>query len=409
MTAAIDADRLWSSLMAMAEIGKTPGGGVRRLALSDEDRAARDRLAGWLTEAGLAVRVDDLGNMYGRRAGADSRAAPVVFGSHLDTVPTGGRFDGVLGVMGALEVVRALDDAGIRTRAPLDVVNWTNEEGARFAPAMLASGVVSGRFTREEAYAARDAGGRTFGDELARIGYAGEPANRLRDCAAYLELHVEQGPVLERAHSQVGVVDGIEGISWSRIDVTGRAAHAGPTPMPDRHDALVAAARLVLLLRDGAGRLAGVRTTVGRLDVSPNTINVVPGRVEMTLDVRSPRDNGLDAALAAADRACARVAELDRVEVRREEFWRSPVTPFSSKVITAVAGAAKARGFSATRLWAGAGHDAKYMADRYPAGMIFVPSQDGLSHNEAEWTPPEDCARGAAVLLDAVLALAGTA
>jgi beta-ureidopropionase / N-carbamoyl-L-amino-acid hydrolase len=215
--------------------------------------------------------------------------------------------------------------------------------------------------------------------------------------------------VLERAHSQVGVVDGIEGISWSRIDVTGRAAHAGPTPMPDRHDALVAAARLVLLLRDGAGRLAGVRTTVGRLDVSPNTINVVPGRVEMTLDVRSPRDNGLDAALAAADRACVRVAELDRVEVRREEFWRSPVTPFSSKVIAAVAGAAKARGFSATRLWAGAGHDAKYMADRYPAGMIFVPSQNGLSHNEAEWTPPGDCARGAAVLLDAVLALAGTA
>lgn len=405
----ISADRLWSSLMAMAEIGRTPAGGVRRLALSDEDRAARDLLGEWLTAAGLTVRVDDLGNMYARRPGADSAAAPIVFGSHLDTVPTGGRFDGVLGVLGALEVIRALNDAAVRTRAPLEVVNWTNEEGARFAPAMLASGVVAGRFAREEAYAARDQDGRAFGDELTRIGYRGEAANRLRECAGYLEYHVEQGPVLERARTQIGVVEGIEGISWNRIEVTGRAAHAGPTPMPDRRDALVAAARLVLLLRDGAERLRGVRATVGRLDVSPNTINVVPGRVEMSLDVRSPRDDGLEAALSAADRACARVAELDRVEVRRTEFWRSPATPFAQTVIAAVAGAAKSRGFSAKRLWAGAGHDAKYMADRYPAGMIFVPSKDGLSHNEAEWTPPEDCARGAAVLLDAVLALAGAA
>jgi N-carbamoyl-L-amino-acid hydrolase len=408
---AVDGERLWSSLMAMAEIGKSAGGGVRRLALSDEDRAARERLAGWLAGAGLAVRVDDVGNMYGRRpaegAADGEEAAPVVFGSHLDTVPTGGRFDGALGVLGALEVVRALNDAGIRTRAPLEVVNWTNEEGARFAPAMLASGVVCGRFTCEEAYAARDADGRTFGDELARIGYRGDPASRLSRCAAYLELHVEQGPVLERAHTQVGVVEGIEGISWNRIAVTGRAAHAGPTPMPDRRDALVAAARLVLLLRDTADRLPGIRTTVGRLDVSPNTVNVVPGRVDLTLDVRAARDDRLDAALEAADRACARVASLDRVEVRREEFWRSPVTPFAPAVIAAVAGAVEGRGFSAQRLWAGAGHDAKYMADRYPAGMIFVPSKDGLSHNEAEWTSPEDCARGAAVLLDAVLALAG--
>ena len=408
-SAAVDAGRLWSSLMTMAEIGRTTGGGVRRLALTDEDRAARDRLAEWLAAAGLAVRVDDLGNMYGRRAGADAGTAPVVFGSHLDTVPTGGRFDGVLGVMGALEVVRALDDAGIRTRAPLEVVNWTNEEGARFAPAMLASGVVCGRFTREEAYAARDGDGRMFGDELARIGYQGETAHRLRECAAYLELHVEQGPVLERARRQVGVVEGIEGISWNRIEVTGRAAHAGPTPTPDRRDALVAAAKIVLLARDAAERLDGVRTTVGRVEVSPNTINVVPGRVEMTLDVRSPRDAGLDEALRAADEACRAVEETDRVEARRAEFWRSPVTPFADRVVATVAGAAEGRGYSARRLWAGAGHDAKYMADRYPAGMIFVPSQDGLSHNEAEWTPPEDCARGAAVLLDAVLALAGTA
>ena len=393
----------------MAEIGKTPAGGVRRLALSDADRAARDRLAGWLRDGGLMVRVDDLGNMYGRRAGSDPSAAPVVFGSHLDTVPTGGRFDGALGVLGALEAVRALDDAGVRTTAPLEIVNWTNEEGARFAPAMLASGVVCGRFTREEAYAARDDGGRTFGEELARIGYRGAAEHRLRECAAYVELHVEQGPVLERAGIQVGVVEGIEGISWSRVEVSGRAAHAGPTPTADRRDALVAAARLVLLARDAAEHLDGVRTTIGHVEVSPNTVNVVPGRVEMTLDVRCPRDAGLDDALRAADEACRAVADQDRVEVRRAEFWRSPVTPFSPRVVAAVAGAAAGRGFSTMRLWAGAGHDAKYMADRYPAGMIFVPSKDGLSHNEAEWTPPEDCARGAAVLLDAVLALAGPA
>ncbi|HKX18810.1 MAG TPA: Zn-dependent hydrolase [bacterium] len=403
----VNRDRLWSSLMAMAEIGKTPTGGVRRLALSDADRDARDRLATWLREAGLAVRVDDLGNMYGRRAGSDTGAAPVVFGSHLDTVPTGGRFDGVLGVMGALETVRALNDAEVRTRAPLEIVNWTNEEGARFAPAMLASGVVSGRFTCEEAYAARDDGGRTFGEELARIGYRGGVDHRLRACAAYLELHVEQGPVLERARSQIGIVEGIEGISWNRVEVTGRAAHAGPTPTADRRDALVAAAKLVLLARDAAEHLDGVRTTVGHIEVSPNTVNVVPGRVEMTLDVRSPRDAGLDEVLRAADEACRGIADLDRVAVRRAEFWRSPVTPFSPRVIEAVAGAAAGRGFSATRLWAGAGHDAKYMADRYPTGMIFVPSKDGLSHNEGEWTPPEDCARGAEVLLDAVLGLAG--
>ena len=405
----VDQDRLWSSLMAMAEIGKTPAGGVRRLALSDPDRAARDLLTAWLAEAGLTVRVDDLGNIYGRRPGGDSGAAPVVFGSHLDTVPTGGRFDGALGVMGALEAVRALEDAGVRTRAPLEIVNWTNEEGARFAPAMLASGVVCGRFTREEAYAARDDGGRTFGEELARIGYRGAAEHRLRECAAYLELHVEQGPVLERAGIQVGVVEGIEGISWNRVEVNGRAAHAGPTPTADRRDAFVAAAKLVLLARDAAERLDGVRTTVGHVEVSPNTVNVVPGRVEMTLDVRCPRDAGLDEALRAADEACRAIAGRDRVEVRRAEFWRSPVTRFSPRAVAAVAGAAAGRGFSAMRLWAGAGHDAKYMADRYPAGMIFVPSKDGLSHNEAEWTPPEDCARGATVLLDAALALAGAA
>lgn len=403
----IDGDRLWAGLATMAEIGATPSGGVRRLALSDEDRAARDLLARWLGEAGCRVRVDDLGNIYGRRAGSASDDAPVVMGSHLDTVPTGGRFDGALGVVAAVEVVRALNDAGAATRRPLEVVCWTNEEGVRFAPAMLASGVVCGRFTVQQAYATRDADGRTFGEELHRIGYAGAAANRLTAAAAYLELHVEQGPVLERGGDQIGVVEGVEEISWNRVEFIGCAAHAGPTPMADRRDALVAAARAVLALREATGAAPDVRGTVGRIEVTPNVVNVVPGSVRLTADLRAPGAERLDRARAAFTQACGDIAHRDGVDVRFEEVWRSPATPFAPAVVETVARAARDRGYSIRRLWAGAGHDAKYVADRFPAGMIFVPSAGGLSHNEREWTGPEDCARGAAVLLGAAQALAG--
>jgi len=391
----------------MAEIGATPAGGVRRLALTDEDRAARDLLVRWLEDADCAVRVDDLGNIYGRRLGAVVVLPPVVMGSHLDTVPTGGRFDGALGVLAALEVVRALNDADIVTRHPLEVVCWTNEEGVRFAPAMLASGVVCGQFTLEQAYATPDLDGRTFGAELRRIGYAGDATHRLAAAAAYLELHVEQGPVLERAGDEIGVVEGVEEISWSRVDVVGRAAHAGPTPIADRRDALVAAARVVLALREAAQAVPGVRGTVGRLEVVPNAVNVVPGSVRLTADLRAPRGEDLDRARAAFRDRCADAARRDGVEVRVEEFWRSPATSFSPIVIEAVSQAARTLGYSSRRLWAGAGHDAKYVADRFPAGMIFVPSVGGLSHNEREWTEPEACARGTAVLLEAARTLAG--
>jgi N-carbamoyl-L-amino-acid hydrolase len=405
----VDGARLWAALMAMAKIGATPAGGVCRPALSDEDREARDLLVRWLRDAGCRVRVDDLGNIYGRRAGGDAASAPVVVGSHLDTVPTGGRFDGALGVIAALEAVRALGDAGVTTRRPLEVVCWTNEEGVRFAPAMLASGVVCGQFTRDEAYAARDAEGRTFGDELERIGYRGDAAHRLREAAAYVELHVEQGPVLERAGAQIGVVEGIEGISWNRVEVTGQAAHAGPTPLEDRRDALVAAARIVLGLRALAERIPGVRATVGRVEVSPNAVNVVPGGVRLLADLRAPSAEALERAAAGLREVCAGAGRSDGVEVRAAEFWRSPPTRFAAPVIDAVARAAEERGYATRRLWAGAGHDAKYMADRWPAGMIFVPSAGGVSHNEREWTSPEDCARGAEVLLGAALHLAGEA
>jgi len=407
--AEVNSERLWESLMAMAEVGRTPAGGVRRLALSDEDRLGRDLFVRWLREAGCTVRVDDLGNIYGRREGTDPRAAPVVFGSHLDTVPTGGRFDGVLGVLGALEAVRALNDAKIRTGNPLEVVSWTNEEGARFAPAMLASGVVCGRFTLEEAYAIRDPDGRTFGDELRRIGYCGESANRLRAASVYLELHIEQGPVLERLGAQIGIVGGVEGISWGWVEVTGRAAHAGPTPIVDRRDALVAAARIILAMRTLALEHEGLRATVGRLEIAPNTINVIAGSVRLTTDFRAQRTEVLETALRKLAEVCASVARDDAVEVSASEFWRSPPTPFDPAVIDAVAAAAASHGYTTHRLWAGAGHDAKYIADLYPAGMIFVPCRGGLSHNEAEWASKEDCARGAAVLLEAVERLAGPA
>lgn len=403
----VDGERLWRSLARMATVGGTPEGGVRRLALSDEDRRARDLLVRWLEEAGCVVRIDDLGTIYGRRPGTDPRAAPFVCGSHLDTVPTGGRFDGALGVLAALEVVRTLNDAGITTRAPIEVVSWTNEEGARFAPAMLASGVVCGPLTRDEAYAARDAEGLSFEAELTRIGYQGDAAHRLRDAAAYLELHVEQGPVLERAGVQVGVVEGIDGISWSRVEVVGRAAHAGPTPLEDRQDALLSAARIILALRAFAERTPGARATVGRLEVVPNTVNVVPGAVRFTVDLRARETVILEAGLAVLSEAAAAAARSEGVSVRAEEFWRSPPTAFSPRVVDVVEWAARARAYSTMRLWAGAGHDAKYVAERFPAAMIFVPSAGGVSHHEDEWTSPEDCGRGAAVLLDAVRRLAG--
>jgi beta-ureidopropionase / N-carbamoyl-L-amino-acid hydrolase len=407
--ATVSSERLWESLMAMAEIGRTPAGGVRRLALSDEDRRARDLFVHWLQDAGCTVRVDDLGNIYGRRAGAEPGAGPVVCGSHLDTVPTGGRFDGALGVLGALEVVRAMNDASLVTRRPVEVVCWTNEEGARFAPAMLASGVVCGQLTIDAAYGSRDSAGRSFGEELTRIGYRGEAEHRLQAPVAYVELHVEQGPILERAGAQIGIVEGVEGIAWGWIDVVGQAAHAGPTPMEDRLDALVAASRAVLAIRTMAKELPGVRTTVGRCDVSPNTINVVPGAVRLSTDLRARDAAALQAAAQRLQDVCTAIGAQDGVEVRASEFWRSPPTPFAAMVVDAVADTAHSLRYTTRRLWAGAGHDAKYVADRFPAGMIFVPSAGGLSHNEAEWTPKEDCGRGGAVLLGTVLRLTASA
>src|SRR5215217_2096791 len=371
----INAERLHENLRQLAQIGATTGGGVTRLALSPEDRTARDLLCRWMEEAGLRVRVDDFGNITGRRAGAVSGAA-VVMASHIDTVRRGGRYDGAYGVLAALEVLRTLNDTGVTTRLPLELVNWTNEEGVRFEPAMLASGAVAGRFTPEYVYGRTDRDGATFGNELERIGYKGERDNRPGPIAAYLELHVEQGPVLEDAAVPVGVVEGIVGITWSEIIADGRADHAGPSPMPLRRDALVAAARMIAGVDDIARAVDGAVGTVDRL-------------------------------VAGLERLASDVSAQTGVTVGVNRFWTSEPTPFAPEIVDAVQTAAEEMGIATRRCWSGAGHDAKYMQEIAPSAMIFARSINGLSHCEQEYSTPEDLEAGANVLLRAALRLAG--
>lgn len=397
--------RLAQSLDELARIGATSGGGVTRLALSDEDREARHLLRRWMEEAGLEVRIDDFGTMTGRRAGTEDGPA-VVLASHIDSVRQGGKYDGPYGVLGALEVVRTLNDHGIATRRPIEVVNWSNEEGVRFEPAMLASGAATGRFTKEYAYNRTDRDGVRFVDELERIGFLGEEANRPGPCAAYLELHIEQGPVLEDAGLPVGVVEGIVGITWTEVTVTGHADHAGPSPMPLRKDALAAAARLISGVETFARESSGAVGTVGRIAAEPNTINTIPGKAVFSVDFRHRSGAILDKLVGKLD-ALAKVEVRNRgVEIVVDRFWTVEPTPFAAEVVGAVQAAADELGIASTRLWSGAGHDAKYAQDVWPSAMIFCRSQGGLSHCEQEHSTPEDLAAGADVLLHAALRLA---
>ena len=404
-TLRVNAPRLHADLAALAAIGATPGGGVTRLALTDEDRAGRDLLRDWMDEAGLTVRVDDFGTMTGRRAGSAEGPA-VLLASHIDSVRQGGRYDGALGVLAALEVVRTLSDHGVATRRPIEVVNWTNEEGVRFEPAMTASGATAGRFTRAYVYDRTDRAGLRFEDELRRIGYLGEEANRPGPAAAYLELHVEQGPVLEDAGAPVGVVEGIVGITWSEVTVIGHADHAGPSPMPLRRDALAAAARLIVGAERFARETSGAVGTIGRLAVEPNTINTIPGRAVFSVDFRHRDPAVLDKLVTRLEALAALEADLRGVDIAVDRFWTSEPTPFAPEVVAAVQAAADGLDIPAGRLWSGAGHDAKYAQEVCPAGMIFVRSQNGLSHSEREFSTPEDIEAGANVLLHAALALA---
>jgi len=403
----IDRKRLEQSIDELGKIGETPRGGLTRLALTDDDRRGRDLMVRWMREAGLRVTVDQMGNIFGERAGAE-RLPPVMIGSHIDSVPTGGKYDGQLGVLCGLETIRALDQHRIRTRHPVTLAIFTNEEGARFQPAMIASGVMAGKIALEDAYNARDKDGIRLVDELERIGYLGAEPCVPRPFRAYLELHIEQGPVLEEEGLAVGIVDGIVAIAWSRLTIHGVQDHAGPTPMRIRHDALVAAADVVAGVRGIAREIGGdLVTTVGNLTVHPNIVNAIPGKVTLSIDMRDPRGETLDRALPRLDAAVREACAREGVRYELEHYWRVPHTPFAPDVVAAIERAAVASGARHRHILSGAGHDAQYMAAIGPAGMIFVPSRDGRSHCEEEFTPMDDIERGATTLFLAAVDLAG--
>lgn len=402
----INIDRLMKTVMDMAQIGATPNGGVHRLALTDEDREARDLLISWLGDAGLQVRVDDYGNVTGRRTGT-ADVPPILIGSHLDTVPFGGRYDGALGVLAGLEVVRALNDANIATHRPIEIVNWTGEEGSRFRPPLLGSTSALGFTDADVAYGATDDAGIRFGDELARIGYEGDAANRPNSAAAYLELHIEQGPILEAENIQVGLVEGIIGQTWDDVTVHGRAGHAGANPMHLRADALVAASRMVVEIQQLA--LAGESycvATVGKMSVEPGAMNVVPSRVQFTVDLRCAQVQDIQRIQQGIRDVAQAVEASEGVRVELAEGADGESTPFDPDVMSAIREAILAEELPLRELWSGAGHDANPAALLWPTGMIFVRSKDGLSHAEAEYSSPEDIAAATAVLLRTTVALA---
>lgn len=403
----VDGARLWASLERMAEIGATPKGGVCRLALTDDDRRARDRFVDWARDAGCVVRVDAIGNIFARRAGRDPHAAPVLTGSHADTQPTGGRYDGIYGVLGGLEVVRALNDAGVETARPIDVVVWTNEEGSRFAPPMIASGVFAGVYSLDYALSRADASGVTLGDALAQIGYVGDaPVGGAPVHAAY-ELHIEQGAILERGGHAIGVVTAGQRQRWYEATLTGADAHAGTTPMALRRDALVGAARMIDFV-DALGRRHAPhgRATVGRIDARPNSRNTVPGACFFTIECRHPDASALADMDTALREALARIAESSGLDAQLEPIADYAPVPFAPACVAAVRDAAAALGLPHADIVSGAGHDACHLARIAPTGMIFVPCVGGLSHNEAEAITVEWAEAGANVLLHAVLASA---
>ena len=406
----VDGDRLWASLMALAEIGATPRGGVCRLALTDLDRQARDLVTQWGREAGMTVTVDQIGNVFLRRAGLNPALPPVMTGSHIDTQPTGGKFDGNYGVLAGLEVVRTLNDHGVQTEAPIEVAFWTNEEGSRFVPVMMGSGVFAGAFPLAHAYAAADSEGRTVHDELARIGYIGDEVPGHHPLGAYFEAHIEQGPVLEDANVTIGVVQGVLGIRWFDCTVTGMEAHAGPTPMALRRDALQVATRLMQEVVASAGRhQPHGRGTVGMVQVHPNSRNVIPGRVKFSIDLRNSTDALVDQ-MADEVRACAQRLEQETgLTIQIELVSSYPAQAFHPECTDAVTRAAQALGYTHMPTVSGAGHDAVYAARLAPAGMIFIPCKDGISHNEIEDATPDHIAAGANVLLHAMLERAGVA
>ena len=400
----INGQRLWSSLMELAQIGATPKGGVKRLTLTDLDRQGRDLVTGWAREAGMSVTVDQIGNVFMRREGSNPSLPPVMTGSHIDTQPTGGKFDGNYGVLAGIEVVRTLNDLKIRTEAPIEVAFWTNEEGSRFVPVMMGSGVFCGAFTLEHAYAAKDVEGKTVREELERIGYLGDEVPGQHPIGAYFETHIEQGPVLEDEGKVIGVVPAVMGLSWYDCTVQGMEAHAGPTPMHLRRDALQVSTRIMQEVVAIANRYPPYgRGTVGMVQVFPNSRNVIPGQVKFSIDLRNVNDELLNRmhedmlAFIEKTRGESGLA----IDIERVSYY--PPCPFHPDCVGAVRKATEKLGYSTMDVVSGAGHDAIYAARVAPAGMIFVPCKDGISHNEIEDAKPDHLEAGCNVLLHAML------
>jgi N-carbamoyl-L-amino-acid hydrolase len=406
----IDSARLWDTIHETAKFGATPKGGVRRLTLGPEDKQVRDWFRSACEAAGLEVHVDALGSMFGLRKGRDMSKHPVGLGSHLDTQPTGGKFDGVLGTLAALEVVRTLNDAGIETETPICIVNWTNEEGSRFAPATMASAAYAGDYTTDDILGRKDSVGISVGEALDGIGYRGDEAVGVRKFGAFVELHIEQGPLLEAENKTIGVVDRGQGIVWYDGKVTGFESHAGTTPMPLRRDALATLSEIVLAVeRIAKAHGPNAVGTVGEAVIAAPSRNVIPGEIAFTVDIRSPDAETLDAIDRDLRSAIAEIGPRRKAEIAFDAIWKKPPTVFNAKLVDAVENATKALGYSHRRITSGAGHDACNLANVVPSAMIFVPCKDGVSHNELEDATQADCTAGANALMHTVLAIAGVA
>lgn len=407
MAPRIDAERLWRGHMEMAQIGATRNGGVCRLAASPEDGAARDLFAAWCREAGLTLEIDRIGNMYARRRGRRDDLLPVMIGSHLDSQPTGGKFDGAFGVLSGLEIVRWLNANEIDTERPLEIVNWTNEEGCRYQPSSLGAQVFSGMLSLDEAVAREDLEGKRIGDELAAIGYLGEAPASGRRARAYLEGHIEQGPILEESGRQVGIVEGAMGVNAYEVELTGIEAHTGATPVDRRRDALLGASGIVLAVNELARRYEPEgRATVAHMRIKPNVRSVVAGQVIITSDCRHTSPELLERMTSELNAIFRAEAEKCGLDIESRPYWNTPACRFDSECVAALADAARELGYSYRMMSSGAGHDAIPVSRVIPTAMVFVPSKDGLSHNEAEYTAPEELARGCDVILQAALRLA---
>ena len=400
----IDADRLWDAIHEMAEIGPGVAGGNNRQTLTDADAEGRRLFQKWCDAAGLSMGVDELGNMFARREGTDPDALPVYVGSHLDTQPTGGRYDGVLGVLGGLEIVRTLNDLGVKTRHPIVVTNWTNEEGTRFAPAMLASGVFAGTYTQEWAYAREDAEGLKFGDELARIGWKGDEKVGDRRMHAFFELHIEQGPILEAEEKDVGVVTHGQGLRWIQCTVTGKASHTGSTPMPMRRNAGRGLAQITELVHEIAMKhQPNAVGAIGHADIHPNSRNVIPETAVFTVDFRSHELDTLEAMVRELHERAPGLCEALGCSFEAEVAGAFDPPAFDADCVDAVRRAAERLGYSYKEIVSGAGHDACWINRVAPTAMVMCPCEDGLSHNEAEKISKEWAAKGANLLMHAVV------